>query len=170
MFGKLLAFLRDHRTRHNYYNFSSDTEALTSRDLTRFACQIATGCDYLQSRGVSLVLHCLLFPLPSFTIPCFSFLSHFVLPSLSQPTSSLRRPASASLLTSLCPQIIHRDLASRNILVDHNKVCKIADFGLARSVKDLGSDIYEQKSRVSSMLMHLVIPYTIADIIIISVT
>ncbi|ROT74666.1 putative flocculation protein FLO11 isoform X2 [Penaeus vannamei] len=94
MFGKLLAFLRDHRTRHNYYNFSSDTEALTSRDLTRFACQIATGCDYLQSRG-----------------------------------------------------IIHRDLASRNILVDHNKVCKIADFGLARSVKDLGSDIYEQKSR-----------------------
>ncbi|XP_069181416.1 LOW QUALITY PROTEIN: uncharacterized protein [Procambarus clarkii] len=94
MFGKLLTFLRDHRTRHNYYNFSSDTEALTSRDLTRFACQVATGCDYLQSRG-----------------------------------------------------IIHRDLASRNILVDHNKVCKIADFGLARNVKDLGTDIYEQKSR-----------------------
>ncbi|KAG7159528.1 Tyrosine kinase receptor Cad96Ca-like 2 [Homarus americanus] len=68
MFGKLLTFLRDHRTRHNYYNFSSDTEALTSKDLTRFACQVATGCDYLQSRG-----------------------------------------------------IIHRDLASRNILVDHNK-------------------------------------------------
>ncbi|KAK7084948.1 hypothetical protein SK128_003296 [Halocaridina rubra] len=94
MFGKLLTFLRDHRTRHNYYNFSSDTEALTSKDLTRFACQIATGCDYLQMRG-----------------------------------------------------IIHRDLAARNILVDHNKVCKIADFGLARNVKDLGSDIYEQKSR-----------------------
>lgn len=94
MFGKLLTFLRDHRTRHNYYNFSSDTEALTSRDLTRFACQVATGCEYLQGRGV-----------------------------------------------------IHRDLASRNILVDHNKVCKIADFGLARNVKDLGSDIYEQKSR-----------------------
>nr|XP_053639220.1 mucin-5AC-like [Cherax quadricarinatus] len=94
MFGKLLTFLRDHRTRHNYFNFSSDTEALTSRDLTRFACQVATGCEYLQSRG-----------------------------------------------------IIHRDLASRNILVDHTKVCKIADFGLARNVKDLGTDIYEQKSR-----------------------
>ena len=40
-------------------------------------------------------------------------------------------------------------MAARNILVDHNKVCKIADFGLARNVKDLGSDIYEQKSRVS---------------------
>nr|WOX59764.1 receptor tyrosine kinase FGFR3A2 [Carcinus maenas] len=94
MFGKLLTFLRDHRTRQNYYNFSSDTAALTSHDLTRFACQVASGCEYIQSRG-----------------------------------------------------IIHRDLASRNILVDHNKVCKIADFGLARSVKDLGSDIYEQKSR-----------------------
>ncbi|KAK4298246.1 hypothetical protein Pmani_029396 [Petrolisthes manimaculis] len=94
MFGKLLSFLRDHRSRHNYYNFSPDTAALTSRDLTRFACQIATGCEYLQARG-----------------------------------------------------IIHRDLAARNILVDHNKVCKIADFGLARSVKDLGTDIYEQKSR-----------------------
>ncbi|KAF2359863.1 Serine-threonine/tyrosine-protein kinase catalytic domain [Trinorchestia longiramus] len=94
MFGKLLTFLRDHRTRHNYFNFSSDTAALTSRDLTRFACQVATGCDYLQSRG-----------------------------------------------------IIHRDLAARNILVDHNKVCKIADFGMARSIQDIGSDIYEQKSK-----------------------
>lgn len=94
MFGKLLTFLRDHRTRHNYFNFSSDTAALTSRDLTRFACQVATGCEYLQSRG-----------------------------------------------------IIHRDLAARNILVDHNKVCKIADFGMARSIQDIGSDIYEQKSK-----------------------
>lgn len=53
MFGKLLTFLRDHRTRQNYYNFSSDTAALTSQDLTRFACQVASGCEYIQSRGVS---------------------------------------------------------------------------------------------------------------------
>lgn len=53
MFGKLLTFLRDHRTRQNYYNFSSDTAALTSHDLTRFACQVAAGCEYIQSRGVS---------------------------------------------------------------------------------------------------------------------
>lgn len=60
MFGKLLSFLRDHRSRHNYYNFSPDTAALTSRDLTRFACQIATGCEYLQARGVSILLSHLL--------------------------------------------------------------------------------------------------------------
>lgn len=94
MFGKLLTFLRDHRLRHNYFNFSSDTAALTSRDLTRFACQVANGCEYLQSRG-----------------------------------------------------IIHRDLAARNILVDHNKLCKIADFGMARSLQDMDSEIYEQKSK-----------------------
>ena len=48
---------------------------------------------------------------------------------------------------SLLFQIIHRDLAARNILVDHLKICKIADFGLARSVKDTDTDIYEQKSK-----------------------
>ena len=41
-------------------------------------------------------------------------------------------------------QIIHRDLAARNVLVDHNKMCKIADFGMSRSVRDTG-DLYEQR-------------------------
>lgn len=32
--------------------------------------------------------------------------------------------------------IIHRDLASRNILVSKDKICKVADFGFARRVSD----------------------------------
>jgi len=43
--------------------------------------------------------------------------------------------------------IIHRDLAARNILVDHNKNTKISDFGLSRSLRDLGSEMYEQKTK-----------------------
>lgn len=40
--------------------------------------------------------------------------------------------------------IIHRDLAARNILVDENKVCKVADFGFARDV--IVTHVYERKS------------------------
>ncbi|KAG9464685.1 hypothetical protein GDO78_019554 [Eleutherodactylus coqui] len=39
--------------------------------------------------------------------------------------------------------IVHRDLATRNVLVGENLVCKIADFGLARLLKD---DIYSPEN------------------------
>nr|XP_039270595.1 tyrosine-protein kinase SRK2-like isoform X2 [Styela clava] len=38
-----------------------------------------------------------------------------------------------------CQNFIHRDLAARNILVGDNNTCKVADFGLARFIKDTES-------------------------------
>nr|CAH0113242.1 unnamed protein product [Daphnia galeata] len=92
MYGRLLTFLRDHRTHQTYYNYSTDSEALTSRDLTTFAYCVAKGMEYIYSKGV-----------------------------------------------------VHRDLAARNVLVDHNKLCKVADFGLSRSVRDSAGEMYEQR-------------------------
>jgi len=99
MYGKLLTHLREHRMKQSsFFNFSKDGaevgEALTSKDLTKFAYGVAKGMEYLVSKG-----------------------------------------------------IIHRDLAARNILVDHNKNTKISDFGLSRSLRDLGSEMYEQKTK-----------------------
>jgi hypothetical protein len=52
MYGRLLTFLRDHRSQQSYYNYSSDSEALTSRDLTTFAYCVAKGMEFIASKGV----------------------------------------------------------------------------------------------------------------------
>lgn len=54
MYGKLLTYLRDHRTRQDFYNFSEDSAALTSRDLTVFGYCVARGMEYLVSKKVAI--------------------------------------------------------------------------------------------------------------------
>ncbi|XP_066028550.1 fibroblast growth factor receptor 2-like [Pocillopora verrucosa] len=41
-------------------------------------------------------------------------------------------------------KVVHRDLAARNVLVGENRVCKISDFGLARSLQE---DIYTRRTQ-----------------------
>lgn len=53
MYGKMLSFLRDYRTRAHYYNFSDAGDALSSRDLTVFGYCVARGMDYLTNKSVS---------------------------------------------------------------------------------------------------------------------
>jgi serine/threonine protein kinase len=51
-----------------------------------------------------------------------------------------------------CEKYIHRDLAARNILVGENNTVKIADFGLARLIKD---DEYNARQGESSIFYHI---------------
>ena len=78
---------------------------MTSKDLNKFAYGVAKGMEFLVSKGV---IH--RYPSPCSTYP--------------SPQSLLN--ISYIMLTKL------RDLAARNILVDHNKNTKISDFGLSR--------------------------------------
>ena len=62
MYGKLLTHLREHRIKQSsFFNFSGNKdgvevgEALTSKDLTKFAYGVAKGMEYLVSKGVSFL-------------------------------------------------------------------------------------------------------------------
>lgn len=58
-------------------------------------------------------------------------------------------------ISSQC--IIHRDLASRNILVSSQKICKIGDFGMARHMQSHGG-VYERHSRNSKVPVRWMAP------------
>ena len=49
------------------------------------------------------------------------------------------------------PQVIHRDLACRNVLVDSKLSCKICDFGLARKLDKTG--VHRRSEEVSGSLV-----------------
>lgn len=49
-------------------------------------------------------------------------------------------------------QVLHGDLAARNILLAENGVVKICDFGLAKSIYK--SDNYKKKGDVSTYLLN----------------
>ncbi|XP_054155025.1 tyrosine kinase receptor Cad96Ca-like [Oppia nitens] len=91
--GKLLSYLRKHRTDKTYYNSINNNKLLTDKDLILFAYQICKGMEFISSHG-----------------------------------------------------IIHRDLAARNILIDDTMNCKVADFGLSRSIRDKDCDVYKQRT------------------------
>lgn len=40
-------------------------------------------------------------------------------------------------LHGVTPPVIHRDLKTANLLVDHNWKVKVADFGVAKMIKDI---------------------------------
>lgn len=57
--------------------------------------------------------------------------------------------------------IVHRDLATRNVLLSKNNVCKIADFGLARWVGDHG--IYQRLDRNQPVPIKWMAPESLSE-------
>ncbi|XP_066269271.1 tyrosine-protein kinase receptor Tie-1-like [Branchiostoma lanceolatum] len=87
--GSLQSRLRTSRTQQTYGNLHGGSKSLSSRDLTKFAWDVAKGMSFLSSK-----------------------------------------------------KILHRDLATRNVLVSADRTCKVSDFGLSRE-----GDEYERTTK-----------------------
>ncbi|XP_019628490.1 PREDICTED: tyrosine-protein kinase receptor Tie-1-like [Branchiostoma belcheri] len=87
--GSLQSTLRTSRTQQTYGNLHGGSKSLSSRDLTRFAWDVAKGMTFLSAK-----------------------------------------------------KILHRDLATRNVLVSKDKTCKVSDFGFSRE-----GDEYERTTK-----------------------
>ena len=55
-------------------------------------------------------------------------------------------------LTFFCSQLVHRDLATRNVLLAAGKICKISDFGLTRDVHE--GDAYLKVNKGPGKIAH----------------
>ena len=51
-------------------------------------------------------------------------------------------------------KLVHRDLATRNILIGENNVAKISDFGLARDIKEI--EKYTWKNHVNYLTNYFI--------------
>ncbi|CAH1247468.1 RET [Branchiostoma lanceolatum] len=87
--GSLQCTLRTSRTQQTYGNLHGGSKSLSSRDLTKFAWDVAKGMSFLSSK-----------------------------------------------------KILHRDLATRNVLVSADRTCKVSDFGFSRE-----GDEYERTTK-----------------------
>ncbi|XP_035659258.1 uncharacterized protein LOC118404297 [Branchiostoma floridae] len=94
--GSLQSNLRTSRTQQTYGNLHGGSKSLSSRDLTKFAWDVAKGMSFLSAK-----------------------------------------------------KIIHRDLATRNVLVSADRTCKVSDFGFSRE-----GDEYERTTKVSTAVPH----------------
>ena len=52
-------------------------------------------------------------------------------------TQSLDAARGMTYLHGVTPPVIHRDLKTANLLVDHTWKVKVADFGVAKMIKDI---------------------------------
>lgn len=107
-----------------YVQINCTDGSIKTRDLINWAVQFASGMAYLASKNVS-----------NFNDSWYAY------------------GAMKFNVSGLCTQIIHGDLALRNLLLTHSRILKVSDFGLSRRIQ--GKEyyrIYNGESIVGSKL------------------